>query len=180
MIQKGVFLVFISSLAFGQMMGSSGMGVLLGVPMGDLTLQRSTWTSAMRVNPFQEIGDWYTGPRELEVPRLEWQLDRGNAPRMAFSEAQAYAASQSAEGWRLPTIWELEALYRQQEVLNGDLNGGFEESLLDNNFWSLTAADDESEYIWNLDFLLEPNHEERVDNCFHELELRVRLVRNAR
>ncbi|MBH1989040.1 MAG: DUF1566 domain-containing protein [Myxococcaceae bacterium] len=180
MIQKSVFfLVFIPSLAFGQMMGSDRVGMMFSLPVQDLTFQGSAWTSAMRVNPFPDLTDWYTGPRELEVPRLEWELNRGNSPIMTFEEAQAYAASRAAEGWRLPTIWELEALYRQQEVLGGDM-GDIDEDSLAGAFWSATEVHDHSDYTWYVNFVLDPNHEERVDNCFHELELRVRLVRDAR
>jgi serine/threonine protein kinase len=53
-------------------------------------------------------GDWYNGPREAQnVSALEWELGRKNSKRMTYKEAQAYAASRAAEGWRLPTIWEL-------------------------------------------------------------------------
>ncbi|MBH1989037.1 MAG: hypothetical protein I8H72_03330 [Myxococcaceae bacterium] len=81
----------------------------------------------MLVNPLSHLGGWYTGPRELEIPELEWALNRGDSEQMTFQEAQVYAASRSAEGWRLPMIWELEALHRQSEVLNGDLSDDFDE-----------------------------------------------------
>ncbi|MBH1989038.1 MAG: hypothetical protein I8H75_04865 [Myxococcaceae bacterium] len=69
-------------------------------------------TLPIRVNPARGFGDWYVGPRELEVPELEWALNRGGSVMMSIQEAQAYAANQAAEGWRLPTLWELEALYQ--------------------------------------------------------------------
>ncbi|MBH1988974.1 MAG: hypothetical protein I8H75_05270 [Myxococcaceae bacterium] len=94
----------------------------------------------MRVNPLEDLGDWYTGPRELEVPTLEWELNQAGSAMMSFEEAQAYAASRAAEGWRLPTLWELEALYRQRDVLNEDFDDGLEESLLANSFWSTTEV----------------------------------------
>lgn len=139
-IQRGIFLFLVSPLVFGQMMGSSGVGMIFGVPRGELNFQSSVRTLAMRVNPLEDLGDWYTGPRELEVPTLEWELNQAGSAMMSFEEAQAYAASRAAEGWRLPTLWELEALYRQRDVLNEDFDDGLEESLLANSFWSTTEV----------------------------------------
>lgn len=65
-------------------------------------------------------------------------------------------------------------------MLNGDLSAHNEinENLLANTFWSSTEINALPGYFWNIDFDLGPDHEERVYNCYHELLLRVRLVRN--
>ncbi|MBH1988541.1 MAG: DUF1566 domain-containing protein, partial [Myxococcaceae bacterium] len=99
-------------------------------------------TQAMRVNPFRRVNDWYEGPRYAQdVPALEW--DRKSPEAMTFEEAKAYAASRSSEGWRLPTIWELEALYQQRgvsEKQDGDV------------YWSGTPLDGDPLNAWVVDF----------------------------
>ncbi|MBH1989043.1 MAG: DUF1566 domain-containing protein [Myxococcaceae bacterium] len=136
-------------------------------------------TLPIRINLLSDLGGWNTDLQELEVPELEWELNRGDSETMTFEQAEAYAADRSADGWRLPTLWELEALYRQSEVLNRDLSDDFNnEYLLVNAFWSSTEVEGRSTHIWHIDFGLGLNDEERVDHSFHELELRVRLVRS--
>lgn len=179
MIKKGIFFFFLSSLVFGQMMGSGGVGMVFNLPVQDLSLQESSQTSAMRVNPFQGFGDWYRGAREIEVPELEWELNRANSEGMTFQEAEVYAASRAAEGWRLPTIWELEALYQQQEVLAGDLSDDMYEDVMTGAFWSETEIRSGHYYMY-IKFGLECDGEDRIDNCYVGLRLRVRLVRDVR
>ncbi|MBH1989160.1 MAG: DUF1566 domain-containing protein [Myxococcaceae bacterium] len=58
---------------------------------------------------------------------------------MTFKEAEAYAGSRRSEGWRLSTIWELEALYQQQGVLGER----------DNNwYWSGTLIEGSPGTAW--------------------------------
>ncbi|MBH1989387.1 MAG: DUF1566 domain-containing protein [Myxococcaceae bacterium] len=102
-------------------------------------------TQSMRADPLRRASNWYKGPRDAkEVPVLEWESRRSKG--MNFIEAQAYVASRSSEGWRLPTIWELEALYQQRDVLGEDLLQGLH--------WSSTAISCEPGGSWNvnLDF----------------------------
>ncbi|MBH1989342.1 MAG: DUF1566 domain-containing protein, partial [Myxococcaceae bacterium] len=99
-------------------------------------------TQAMRVDPLRRVGDWYRGPRDArDIPALEW--DRKSPKAMTFEEAKAYAASRSSEGWRLPTIWELEALYQQRgavEKQDGDV------------YWSGTPVEGNAPLAWIVDF----------------------------
>ncbi|MBH1989121.1 MAG: DUF1566 domain-containing protein [Myxococcaceae bacterium] len=91
-------------------------------------------TQAMSVDPLRSVRRSYTGPREpRNITALKW--DCTNLEKMTFQEAQAYATSRLAEGWELPTIWELEALYRQQHrELGNDCNEA--------SYWSETAVTD--------------------------------------
>lgn len=97
------------------------------------------------------------------VAVLEWELERRGSRGMTFREAQAYAASRAAEGWRLPTIWELYTLYRQKAVLGDDLDIGW--------FWSDTVVAN-VDYYWFVHF--------SDGDTFHDgvgRQNRVRLVR---
>ncbi|MBH2006842.1 MAG: DUF1566 domain-containing protein [Myxococcaceae bacterium] len=99
-------------------------------------------TQAMRVDPLRRADAGYRGPRYAQdVPALEW--DRKSPEAMTFEEAKAYAASRSSEGWRLPTIWELEALYQQRGVLG-------EED--EDWYWSGTPVDGEYDLAWLVHF----------------------------
>ncbi|MBH2006652.1 MAG: DUF1566 domain-containing protein [Myxococcaceae bacterium] len=199
MIRKCIFLFLMSPFALGQMsMGSRGLSVIRQSFVSSLVfsrMHRGTYprnfsaqraasnsvarTLPMRVNPLRNVDDDYTGPRRSAVvPALEWELNRADSPMMTLRQAQAYAAGRAAEGWRLPTIWELEALYRQQEVLDGDFNEDLEESLLEAVFWSSTATEGAPDFIWSPDFALGPNNWERVSDFHRRAKLRVRLVRD--
>ncbi|MBH2006653.1 MAG: DUF1566 domain-containing protein [Myxococcaceae bacterium] len=202
MIRKCIFLFLMSPFALGQMsMGSRGLSVIRQSFVSSLVfsrMHRGTYprnfsaqraasnsvarTLPMRVNPLRNVNEGYTGPRRSAVvPALEWELNRANSPMMTLRQAQAYAASRVAEGWRLPTIWELEALHRQQEVLDEDFNNdNSEEDLLEGSFWSATPVMDGSDYVWSVYFALDPDHDEPIEGCYKRLKLRVRLVRDAR
>lgn len=79
-----------------------------------------------------------------DIPELEWELGRGNSRPMNFQQAQAYAATRAAEGWRLPTIWELYGLYQQRATLGNDLHSGW--------FWSVTELEDRFDARWRVNF----------------------------
>ncbi|MEI6806466.1 MAG: protein kinase [Myxococcaceae bacterium] len=125
-------------------------------------------TTAMTADPLERAGDWYKGPRESKsVTALEWELGRKGSKEMTFKDAQAYAASRAADGWRLPTIWELDALYQQKGVLGADLEtGGY--------FWSDTAVVGYDDYHWRLYF-----GDGNVYYGFGNFNCRVRLVRGG-
>ena len=122
----------------------------------------------MRADPLKRAGDWYKGPREAqEVGALEWELGRKDSKRMTFKEAEAYAASRAAEGWRLPTILELEALYQQRSVLGDDLDTGW--------FWSSVAVVGGPLFHWYLYF-----DDGFVSYRVDDYDCQVRLVRFGR
>jgi len=130
--------------------------------------ERVARTTAMRADPLKRVNDWYKGPREAqEVGALEWELGRKGSELMTFKEAEAYAASRAAEGWRLPTIWELEALYQQRSVLGDDLDTGW--------FWSSVAVVGVPVFHWGLNF----GHGD-VDDVDDVYRRQVRLVRFGR
>ncbi|MES2504339.1 MAG: DUF1566 domain-containing protein [Myxococcota bacterium] len=123
-------------------------------------------TQPMTVSPLARVGDWYQGPRESKtVPALEWELGRMGTTKMTFEDAQAYAASRAHADWRLPTIWELEALYQQQNVLGSDLDTEW--------FWSDTAVVSRPRAHWFVHFSGEHVYSSRL-----LIRSRVRLVRS--
>ncbi|MBH1988984.1 MAG: DUF1566 domain-containing protein [Myxococcaceae bacterium] len=124
-----------------------------------------TRTEAISVDPLKQARSWYLGPRESnEVPALEWELDRKGLKRMTFEEAQAYATSRSAEGWRLPTIWELKGLDLQRRVLGEDEDKG--------GYWSETGVVGYEGARWYLEAGAVRSSSANVSEAF-----RVRLVR---
>lgn len=122
-------------------------------------------TNAMRVNPLERAPAWYKGSRKVsKVGDLEWELGRKHSNEMDFIEAQAYAETRSTEGWRLPTIIELEALYQQKSLLGDDLHTGW--------FWSSTAVVGCNVDRWGINF------EKGFVYCNDDYhDVRVRLVR---
>ncbi|MEI6806259.1 MAG: U-box domain-containing protein [Myxococcaceae bacterium] len=80
-----------------------------------------------------------------DVTGLEWELTRRETRKMSFQQALDYAVSRAAEGWRLPTIWELYTLYRQKNVLGDGLDSDW--------FWSDTPFFRRQDLIWNLNFV---------------------------
>ncbi|MBH2005848.1 MAG: DUF1566 domain-containing protein [Myxococcaceae bacterium] len=98
------------------------------------------YTEAMRSDPFRQLGDWYKGPRDAQdVAALEWESKRSEE-KMSWTNACDYAADRSSEGWRLPTIWELEVLFKKR---GGDLGEGCHWSSTGvfgtPSFWALSA-----------------------------------------
>ncbi|MBH1989124.1 MAG: DUF1566 domain-containing protein [Myxococcaceae bacterium] len=102
-------------------------------------------TQIMRVDPLRGLENWYQGFRVLkDLPTLEWELGRKSLRRVTFEEAEAYASGHSGEGWRLPTIWELEGLYQQRSVLGEDDDGAW--------YWSDTSVVGYAGFCWAFNF----------------------------
>ncbi|MBH1989052.1 MAG: DUF1566 domain-containing protein [Myxococcaceae bacterium] len=119
----------------------------------------SVRTQSMRVDPLSRAEDSYPGPRaSQDVPALEWSAR--SSQLMTFEEAEAYAASHSSEGWRLPTIWELEALYQQRSALEEDDQSWY---------WSNTLV---GGYAWLLYFYSGQVESDHMSNVYY-----VRCVR---
>ncbi|MBH1988418.1 MAG: DUF1566 domain-containing protein [Myxococcaceae bacterium] len=107
-------------------------------------------TQAMRSDPFKKVSDWYQGPRDAqEVPVLEWE--RTPCREITLREAQVYATRSSSAEWRLPTVWELEALYQQRDVLGVLYQQGVDHE--QEWYWSSTEISGYPERSWviNLD-----------------------------
>lgn len=106
--------------------------------------ERTVRTLPKRTDPLIRVDSSYAGPREIEeVPPLEWELRRQRRVGMTFQDAQA-DANRALRGWRLPTIWELEALYQQKEVLGDNFDPCW--------FWSNTAVDGRDARLWIINF----------------------------
>lgn len=124
-------------------------------------------TQSITVSPLSRTGEWYKGPRESKiVPALEWELGRKDSNEMTLAEAQAYVALPTHFGWRLPTIWELDALYQQKSILGYDLDTEW--------FWSETAVVDNPDNYWIFYF---SNSSVSYRNA--NVRNRVRLVRSC-
>jgi hypothetical protein len=125
---------------------------------------------AINVDPLAMAPNWYFGSRDsVNVAALEWELGRKSASPMNFKEAQTYAASRSAAGWRLPTIWELSALYQQKEAISSDLVA---DDLVTDYFWSDAAIANSPGFHWTFGFTYGHLSAARNDGKFQ-----VRLVR---
>lgn len=121
-------------------------------------------TQPMETDPLSRVTEAYTGPADYKkTDFLEWELGRKGSKKMSFKEANAYAKSR--EGWRLPTIWELDALFIQRDVLGEDLDTDC--------FWSGTAVANDFRH-WYIEFNIG-----RVLGYFPQLEAfyKVRLVK---
>lgn len=77
-----------------------------------------------------------------QVPALQWQLECRDSKSMDWEEAKKYASEQR-NGWRLPEIEELWALYEQRSVLGKDLDT--------TPYWSDTPSDRETT-LWEMNF----------------------------
>jgi len=143
--------------------GSSRAGVklvrdFLPVPQKPAELTVRT-QAADNVRPHNELAAG-------KVSALEWELGRKDSPKMTFSQARDYAVSRAAEGWRLPTIFELYTLYQQKEVLGADFDPNW--------FWSDTAVVHFNGYHWDVNFT-----NGNVSGGFHKYYHPVRLVRGV-
>lgn len=121
-------------------------------------------TQPIETQPLIRVTEAYTGySGSQKIGVLHWELGRKGSKKMSFKEANAYAKSK--EGWRLPTIWELDALFMQRDVLGEDLDADC--------FWSGTAVANDFRH-WSLDF-----ETGRVLGYFPQLEgfYKVRLVK---
>ena len=131
-------------------------------------LEAVATTADTMVDPLKRAPVWYDAAREAEyVESLEWELNRKGSKEMNFIEAQAYEATRANDGWRLPTIMELEALYLQKSVLGIDLSNDW--------FWSSTPVPGYDGEYFGLDF--------DRGSVYHNDDyhgVKVRLVRNKR
>ncbi|MEI6790163.1 MAG: U-box domain-containing protein [Myxococcaceae bacterium] len=106
------------------------------------SLLRVAKTQPIGTDPLSRVTQAYTGPADYKKTGfLDWELGQKGSKKMSFEEANAYAKSR--EGWRLPTIWELDALFMQRDVLGEDLDTDC--------FWSGTAVANDFRR-WYLDF----------------------------
>ncbi|MEI6791335.1 MAG: hypothetical protein WCK42_09165 [Myxococcaceae bacterium] len=95
-------------------------------------------TKSMRADPLHDTQKLCDKPRDSkDVPDLEWELD--SSPKMTWDEAKVYCSAKGS-GLDLPTIWELDALVKQDQLPKDNPRQG--------SFWSSTPCSCHHDFRW--------------------------------